>query len=43
MIGKRICDAMWGWGDVVADEGEFVLVRFDQDPWGLHRIPKEEL
>lgn len=40
---KRICDETWGWGDVVAEEDEFVLVRFDADPWALHRLPKEDL
>lgn len=38
----RIYDEEWGWGDVVSDEGRFLLVRFDGDPLGgLHRVWKD--
>ena len=42
MVGKRLCDEVWGWGEVISDEGNYLLVRFDGDPLGgLHRYPKD--
>ena len=43
MVGKRICNNIWGWGEVLAETGTTVIVRFDQDPWGYHELPKEEV
>ena len=31
---------MWGWGDIIAEKDDKVLVRFDADPWYPKWMPK---
>lgn len=37
---KRYWDDTFGYGDVVAESDNYIIVRFDSDPWVLHQIPK---
>lgn len=41
-VVRRWYDESFGWGDVVLETEDFVVVRFDSDPWFYHQIFKEE-
>ena len=36
---ERYFDIEWGWGDVLTRSDNFIVVRFDADPWCLRQIP----
>lgn len=38
---RRYWDNMFGWGDVISENDNFIIVRFDADPWVLRELPKE--
>lgn len=37
---NRYYDDEMGWGDIVKETKDFLIVRFDADPWSLVRILK---
>ena len=37
---KRYWDDNFGWGEIVMESDNYIIVRFDSDPWELHQIPK---
>lgn len=30
---KRYFHQIYGWGDIIAEDEQFITVRFDSDPW----------
>ena len=30
---KRVYDEDWGWGEIIAESTDKVLIRWDADPW----------
>ena len=38
----KIFDIERGWGEVVFESDNYVVVRWDADPWVLEQIAKEE-
>lgn len=38
---RRWYDEEMGWGDVIAETEQYVIVHFDIDPWGYYQIMKE--
>jgi len=39
---KKYWDEEFGFGEIIAEEGDKVLVRFDADPWYPMWCPKRE-
>ena len=39
---KKIYNAVRGWGEIVLETDNYIVVRWDADPWILEQIPKED-
>lgn len=39
---RRAYDEEFGFGEILAEDGDEILVRFDADPWFPQWIPKEK-
>lgn len=37
----RYYDEMWGWGTILEEGENLLVVQFDADPWYEHIIPKQ--
>ena len=40
-MNERYVDMTWGFGVIVDETDEYIAVRFDADPWGIHYFPKD--
>ena len=40
MEKKKYFDIEWGWGEILLETEDYIIVRWDADPWVLTQIPK---
>lgn len=38
---KKVYDENRGWGEIIAEEGDYIVVRWDADPWYPTKILKK--
>ena len=40
MVGTKVFDETWGWGEIVAETENAFVVVYDANPWGYHEFAK---